>query len=168
VPSALSEAPIIDARCIGDRELIVPIAGAPALEFTSTVTTSPGQVAVRYFGRRVARGSVAIAIGGVTLVDDSNGNAGADLGLYRDGRLRERRGERGRSTGTSGSATFTAAQAVAIAVAGHTESTPISDRQPRLQLRAQPLAGAGAGVGLASITWHSASGTGWWTTAPAA
>lgn len=28
VPSALSEAPIIDARCTGDRELIVPIGGA--------------------------------------------------------------------------------------------------------------------------------------------
>jgi hypothetical protein len=126
VPSALSEAPIIDARCIGDRELIVPIAGAPTLSFTSTVTTSPGQVAVRYFGRGVARGSVAIAIGGVTLVDDSNGALVPTSGYtgsvdYASGAVSV-----ARNTGSSGSATFTAAQAVAIAVAGHSESTPIS------------------------------------------
>jgi hypothetical protein len=126
VPSALSEAPIIDARCVGDRELIVPIAGAPSVSFTSTVTTSPGQVAVRYFGRGVARGSVSVAIGGVTLVDDGNGTLVPTSGYtgsvdYASGAVSV-----ARNTGSSGSATFTAAQAVAISVAGHSESTPIS------------------------------------------
>ncbi|EXI92075.1 MAG: hypothetical protein AW12_00818 [Candidatus Accumulibacter sp. BA-94] len=126
VPSALSEAPIIDARCTGDRELIVPIAGAPALSFVSTVTTTPGQVAVRYFGRAIARGSLQLSIGGVTLVDDGTGALVAQSGFtgsvdYASGAVSV-----ARSTGTSGSATYTAAQAAAIAVAGHTESTPIS------------------------------------------
>lgn len=126
VPSALSEAPIIDARCAGDRELIVPIAGAPTLSFSSTVTTSPGAVAVRYFGRAVARGSVSVAVGGVTLVDDGGGALVAASGYtgtvdYASGAV-----SFSRSTGIGGSVTFTAAQAVAIAVAGHTESTEIS------------------------------------------
>jgi hypothetical protein len=126
VPSALSEAPIIDARCTGDRELILAIAGAPALVFASTVTTSPGQVAVRYFGSAIARGSLSLAIGGVTLIDDGDGTIVPQSGFtgtvdYASGAVSV-----ARSTGTSGSATFTAAQAVAVAVAGHTESTPIS------------------------------------------
>ncbi|HMW55126.1 hypothetical protein [Accumulibacter sp.] len=125
VPSALSEAPIIDARCVGDRELIVPIAGAPPLSFTSTVTTNPGQVAVRYFGRGVARGSVSVTLGGVTLVDDGNGALAATSGYsgaidYASGAVSV-----ARNTGCSGSATFAAAQAAAVAVAGHSESTPI-------------------------------------------
>lgn len=126
VPSALSEAPIIDARCTGDRALIVPIGGAPALSFTSTLTTTPGQVALRYFGRAIARGSLTLAVGGVTLVDDSAGAIVAQSGFtgsvdYSSGVVSV-----SRSTGISDSATYSAAQAVAIAVAGHTESTPIS------------------------------------------
>jgi hypothetical protein len=126
VPSALSEAPIIDARCTGDRELIVPIAGAPPLSFSTTVTTNPGQVAVRYFGGTIARGSLALAIGGVTLIDDAAGAIVPQSGFtgsvdYASGAVSV-----ARSTGISGSATYTAAQAAAIAVAGHTESTPIS------------------------------------------
>jgi hypothetical protein len=148
VPSALSEAPIIDARCIGDRELIVPIAGAPALSFTSTVTTSPGQVAVRYFGVASRAGRWRIAIGGVTLVDDSNGAlvptsgytgsvdyaSGAVSVARNDGQQRQRHLHGGAGGGGRGRRAH--------------ESTPISDRQPRLQLRDQPLAGAGAGLGL--------------------
>jgi hypothetical protein len=126
VPSALSEAPIIDARCVGDRELIVPITGAPGLTFQTTVTTAPGVTAVRYFGRAVARGSVSVAIGGVTLVDDSNGNLVAQSGFtgtvdYGSGAV-----SLAKNVGTSGSATYSAAQAVAIAAAGHTESTLVS------------------------------------------
>ncbi|MER2546462.1 MAG: hypothetical protein ABTS16_24025 [Candidatus Accumulibacter phosphatis] len=126
VPSALSEAPIIDARCVGDRELIVPITGAPGLSFSTTVTTAPGVTATRYFGRAVARGSVSVAIGGVTLVDDSNGNLVAQSGFtgtvdYASGAV-----SLAKNVGTSGSATYSAAQAVAIAAAGHTESTVVS------------------------------------------
>ena len=126
VPSALSEAPIVDARCAGGRDLIMPIAGAPALSFTSSVTTSPGAVAVRYFGRTVARGSVSIVVGGVTLVDDSNGSLVPTSGYtgtvdYASGSV-----SFARSTGIGGSVTFAAAQAVALSVAAHTDSTSIS------------------------------------------
>lgn len=126
VPSALSEAPIIDARCVGDRELIVPIAGAPGLSFSTTVTTAPGVTAVRYFGRAVARGSVSVNIGGVTLVDDAHGNLVAQSGFtgtvdYGSGAV-----SLAKNVGTSGSATYSAAQAVAIAAAAHTESTFVS------------------------------------------
>ncbi|MBO3701050.1 MAG: hypothetical protein J5W83_00715 [Candidatus Accumulibacter sp.] len=126
VPSALSEAPIIDARCTGDRELIVPIGGAPGLSFGTTLTTTPGQVAVRYFGSAIARGSLSVAVAGVTLIDDAAGAIVAQSGFtgsvdYASGSV-----SLARSTGMSGSATYSAAQAVAIAVAGHTDSTPIS------------------------------------------
>jgi hypothetical protein len=126
VPSALSEAPIIDARCVGDRELIVPIAGAPALVMSSSVSTNPGQIAVRYFGRAVARGTVSLDISGVTLVDDSAGALVPTSGYigtvdYAAGAVTF-----SRSTGISGSVALTAAQAAAISVAGHTDSTPIS------------------------------------------
>ncbi|NMQ05294.1 hypothetical protein E4Q08_08420 [Candidatus Accumulibacter phosphatis] len=126
VPSALSEAPIIDARGVGDRELIVPIQNAPYLGFTTTVTTAPGVTATRYFGRAVKRGSVSVAIGGVSLVDDGNGNLVAQSGFtgtvdYASGAV-----SLAKNVGTSGSATYSAAQAVAIAAAGHTESTAVS------------------------------------------
>jgi hypothetical protein len=74
----------------------------------------------------VARGSVSVAIGGVTLVDDSNGNLVAQSGFtgtvdYGSGAV-----SLAKNVGTSGSATYSAAQAVAIAAAGHTESTLVS------------------------------------------
>ena len=126
VPSALSEAPIIDARCAGERTLILPIGGAPALSFVSTVTTAPGQVATRYFGSPVVRGSVSVAIGGVTLVDDGNGALVATSGFagsvdYAAGAV-----SLARSTGTSGASTYSAQQAVEVAVGGHSESTRVA------------------------------------------
>lgn len=126
VPSALSEAPIVDARCASDRETIVPIAGAAALSFTSAFATSPGEVALRYFGSGIARGSLSISIGGSTLTDDSDGNlvaAGNFSGTvdYAAGSVAI-----ARSTGYTGNGTFTASPAVAVAAAGHTASTPIS------------------------------------------
>ena len=126
MPSALSEAPIIDARCVGDRNLIVPIAGAPGLSFSSTVTTSPGVTAVRYFGRAVAMGSVTVNVAGVTLVDDRAGNLVAQSGFT--GSVNDASGavSLARTTGISGTASYAAAQAVAIAAAGHTASTAVS------------------------------------------
>ena len=126
VPSALSEAPIVDARCASDRETIVPIDGAADLSFSSTVTTSAGEVATRYFGSAFARGSVIVTIGGATLVDDSNGNIVAASGWtgtvdYAAGSV-----SIAKSTGHSGSGTFTAHPAAAVASAGHTDSTAIS------------------------------------------
>lgn len=126
VPSALSEAPIIDARCVGNRDLIVPIAGAPALSFSSALSASPGASVVRYFGRAVARGSVGVAIGGITLVDDANGGLVVQSGYsgtvdYGSGAVSV-----ARNTGISGTAVFGAAQAVAVAISGHSDSTPIS------------------------------------------
>lgn len=126
VPSALSEAPIIDARCVGDRNLIVPIAGAPGLAFSSTVTTSPGVTAVRYFGRAVAMGSVTVTIAGVTLVDDSAGNLVAQSGFTGSVNYASGAVSLARSTGISGTASYAGAQAVAIAAAGHTASTAVS------------------------------------------
>ena len=126
VPSALSEAPIVDARCTSDRETIVPIAGASALSFVSTVTTGAGEVATRYFGSTIARGSLSIAIGGATLIDDHNGAivaAGGWTGTvdYVSGSV-----SIAKSTGHNGSGTFTASPAAAVASAGRTASTPIS------------------------------------------
>jgi hypothetical protein len=126
VPSALSEAPIVDARCTSDRETIVPITGAAALNFTSAIDTGPGEVAIRYFGSCIARGSVSISIGGSTLVDDHNGTlvaAGNFTGTvdYSTGSV-----ALARSTGYTGSGTFTASPAVAVAAAGHTASTAIT------------------------------------------
>lgn len=126
VPSALSEAPIVDARCASDRESIVPITGAPALSFTSTVTTGAGEVATRYFGSTIARGSLSISIGGATLIDDSNGSIIAASGWtgtvdYAAGSV-----SIAKSTGHNGSGTFTASPAAAVASAGHTTSTGIS------------------------------------------
>lgn len=126
VPSALSEAPIVDARCASDRESIVEIAGAAHLSFASTVTTDPGEVATRYFGSTIARGSVSISIGGATLVDDWAGNiiaAGGWTGTvdYAAGSV-----SIAKSTAHNGSGTFTAHPAAAVAAAGHTTSTPIS------------------------------------------
>ena len=126
VPSALSEAPIVDARCASDKESIIPIAGAAALIFSSAVNTAAGGVATRYFGSTIARGSVSIAIGGATLIDDSNGNIVSASGWtgtvdYGTGSV-----SIAKSTGFSGSGTFSAAPAAAVASAGHTDSTPIS------------------------------------------
>lgn len=126
VPSALSEAPIVDARCASDRESIVPITGAAALSFASTVTTNPGEVATRYFGSTIARGSLSISIGGATLVDDWNGAivaAGGWTGTvdYATGSV-----SIAKSTAHNGSGTFTASPAAAVASAGHTTSTAIA------------------------------------------
>lgn len=126
LPSALAESPIIDARCAGGRELIVPITGAPALTFSSAVSTAPGEVAVRYFGSAVKRGSVALSVSGVTLVDDSAGNLVTASGFtgsvdYASGSV-----ALARSTGISATVNGTAAHAVALAIAVHTDSTPIT------------------------------------------
>lgn len=126
VPSALSEAPIVDARCTSDRETIVPISGAAPLSFSSTFASGPGEVAIRYFGSGVGRGSVSIDIGGSTLTDDKNGlliPAGGFSGTvdYATGAV-----ALARATGYSGVGTFTAQPAVAVAAAGHTDSTAIS------------------------------------------
>lgn len=126
VPSALSEAPIVDARCTSDRETIIPITGADNLSFTSTVTTGAGEVATRYFGSSIARGSLSISIGGATLIDDNNGAivaAGGWTGTveYATGSVAI-----AKSTSHNGSGTFTASPAAAVAAAGHTASTPIS------------------------------------------
>lgn len=125
VPSALSEAPIVDARCTSDRETIIPITGAAALSFTSTVTTGAGEVATRYFGSGIARGSLSITIGATTLIDDHNGAivaAGGWTGKvdYASGSVAI-----AKSTSYNGSCTFTASPAVAVAAAGHTASTQI-------------------------------------------
>ncbi len=126
VPSALSESPIVDARIAGARDLIVPIAGAPAISFSSALSTAPGAVVTRYFGRGIARGSVSIAIGGVTLTDNANGAITAASGYtgsvdYASGAV-----ALARSTGIGASATYTAAPAAAVAQATHTDATPIS------------------------------------------
>ena len=115
VPSALSEAPIVDARCTSDRETIIPITGAANLSFTSTVTTGAGEVATRYFGSSIARGSLSISIGGATLIDDNNGSIVAASGWtgtvdYATGSVAI-----AKSTGHNGSGTFTASPAAACA-----------------------------------------------------
>ncbi len=125
LPSALSEAPIIDARCIGDRALIVPIYNAPPLTFSSSVSTSPGAIAVRYFDRPLKRGSVTVAVGGVSLFDDANGSLISTSGYsgiidYESGAV-----SISRSTGINGTVIYSAAQAVAISAAGHSDATPI-------------------------------------------
>lgn len=126
VPSALAETPIVDARCAADRTVIVPIAGAAALTFSSALNLTAGVAAVRYFGRAIARGSVSIAIGGVTVVDDSDGNLVVTSGYsgsvdYETGSV-----ALARSSNTSGTATYSAAPACAVAIAGHTDATVIT------------------------------------------
>lgn len=127
VPSALAETPIVDARCASDRTVIVPIAGAAALSFATTLTASAGASAVRYFGRAIARGSVSIVVGGVTVVDDSNGALVVTSGYsgtvdYEAGSV-----SIARTTAMSNlAANFTAAPACAVAIAGHTDATEIT------------------------------------------
>lgn len=125
VPSALSEAPIVDARCTSDRETIVPITGASALSISTSMDTGAGEIATRYFGSGIARGSVSLSAGGATLVDDGNGRIVASGGFtgtvdYASGAV-----SLARATPYNGSVTGTASPAAAIAAAGHTESTPI-------------------------------------------
>lgn len=127
VPSALSEAPIVDARLLSTRDMIVPISGAPALSFGSTLTANPGAVVVRYFGSAIARGSLSIAVAGIALVDDANGALVPSGGFsgsvdYAAGSVAI-----SRSTGMSSlAATYAASHAAVVASAGHSESTPIS------------------------------------------
>lgn len=126
VPSARSEAPIIDARALGDQVLIVPIDGAPPLTFTSTAIANPGAAVQRFFGRAIARGSLAISVAGVTLTDDSNGAIVPTAGFsgtveYATGAV-----SFARATGVNAVASFAAAQASAVATAGHSQSTPIT------------------------------------------
>ena len=126
LPSALSEVPIIDARCAGDRALIVPIVGAPDLIFQSALNTAPGILAVRYFGCAVARGSVKAAVGGITLTEDSAGNLIPTAGYtgsidYESGAV-----SIARSTGIVGTVTWSAAHAAALLQASHTDRTAVS------------------------------------------
>ena len=126
VPSALSEAPIVDARCASDRETIVPISGASALTLSTTMNTAAGELATRYFGSGIARGSLSLSAGGATLVDDGNGLIVATGGFtgtvdYASGAV-----SLSRSTPYNGSVTGTASPAASVAAAGHTDSTPIS------------------------------------------
>ena len=126
VPSALSEAPIVDARCTSDRETIVPITGAAALALSSTLDVAAGEVATRFFGSGFARGSLSLSAGGATLIDDGDGNIVASGGFtgtvdYASGSV-----SLARSTPYTGAVTGTATPAVAIAAAGHTDSTAIS------------------------------------------
>jgi len=126
VPSALAETPIVDARCASDRTVIVPIAGAPALSFISMLTTSAGATTVRYFGQSVGRGSVSISLGGVTVPDDGDGSLVPTSGYtgtvdYEAGSVAI-----AHASGMAISATFAAAPACAVALAGHTDSTEIT------------------------------------------
>jgi hypothetical protein len=126
VPSALAEAPIVDARCTSDRETIVQIDGAPALTLSTSMNTAAGEVATRYFGSGFARGSLSLSAGGATLVDDGNGKivaAGGFTGTvdYASGSV-----SLTRSTPYNGAVTGTAQPAAAIAAAGHTASTAIA------------------------------------------
>lgn len=126
VPSALAEIPIVDARCSSDRTVIVPIAGAVQLSFSSILTTTAGATAVRYFGRPVGRGSVAVTVGGVTVVDDGDGALVTTSGYtgsvdYETGSV-----SIAHTAAMSSSATFTASPACAVAISGHTDSTVIT------------------------------------------
>lgn len=126
LPSALSEAPIIDARCAAGREVIVPIELAPALAFSRSVTTAPGEVAASYFGSGVKPGSVRISVGGITLSDDSAGTLVASSGYtgsvdYASGAV-----ALARSTGIGGVVSGTADHAVAVVMASHTAGTAIT------------------------------------------
>lgn len=126
LPSALSEVPIIDARCAGDRDLILPIVGATAMAFSSTVVTTPGEVATRYFGTSVARGSVQVTVAGVTLSDDSAGNLIPTAGFSGSVNYETGAVSIARSTGINGQVSGTAAHAVALSLAAHTATTPIT------------------------------------------
>lgn len=127
VPSALSETPITDARCAGDRSVIVPIAGADPITYESHVAGAAGASITRYFGSAIARGAVSIAGAGlVTVTDDSNGalvQSGLTVGSvdYSVGSvtwvLR---------AAVNVDATFTAAPAAAVELAGHTDRTAIT------------------------------------------
>ena len=126
VPSALSEAPIVDARCVSDRETIAPIAGAAALALSTSINTTAGEVATRYFGSGIARGSLSLVAGGATLVDDGNGllvAAGGWTGTvdYASGSV-----SISRSTPYNGAVSGSAQPAASAASAGHTASTPIA------------------------------------------
>lgn len=126
VPSALSEAPIVDARCASDRETIVPISGAAALSISTSMNTAAGEIATRYFGSGIARGSVSLSAGGATLVDDGNGLIVASGGFtgtvdYASGAV-----SLARATPYNGSVTGTASPAASVSAAGHTASTEIS------------------------------------------
>jgi hypothetical protein len=126
VPSALAETPITDARCASSRSVIVPIEGAGNIGFTSAINVAAGVTAVRYFGSAFARGTLAIAVGGVDLTDDGSGNIVATSGFsgsvdYEAGSI-----ALARSTGISSAVVFSAAPAVAISAPGHTDSTSIT------------------------------------------
>jgi hypothetical protein len=126
VPSALAETPIIDARCTGDRTLLVPITGAAPLSFESALSTNPGQPSTRYFGRAFARTSLVIAVDGIELVDDGAGGIVPNAGFsgtvdYAVGSV-----TLAHSAGINSTIACTATLAAAVAVAGHTDRTPIS------------------------------------------
>lgn len=80
VPSALSETPIVDARCTGDRSLVVAIAGASATSFSVAINVALGVASVLYVGHPVARGTLSMTGAGVTLTDDGNGGLVATSG----------------------------------------------------------------------------------------
>lgn len=126
VPSALAETPVIDARCTGDRTLLVPITGAAALSFSSVLSANAGQPVTRYFGRAFARASLTVAVDGVDLVDDGAGGIVPNAGFsgtvdYATGSV-----TLAHTAGIVTTAVYTATLAAAVAVAGHTDRTPIS------------------------------------------
>ena len=126
IPSALAEAPIVDARCVNSIEAVIPINGAARLSFGAALATAPGQLVTRYFGSGIARGSISVVLGGVTLTDDSNGALVATGGFtgsvdYANGAV-----SLAKSTGYTGNATYSAAPAASVAMAGHSDAIAIS------------------------------------------
>lgn len=127
VPSALAETPIIDARCTSDRVVIVPIAGAASITFTRSLTAAAGVGVVIYFGQAIARGSLSVALAGITLVDDGNGSIVPNTGFTGEVDYEVGVAIIARATGLAGvQASFSAAPACAVATAGHSTSTSIT------------------------------------------
>ena len=160
VPSALAETPIIDARCASDRMAIVPITGGAALTFSTTLTSAAGASAVRYFGRAIGRGSVAIVLGGVTVVDDGDGALVDTSGYsgsvdYEAGSVAIAR----TSAMSALPATFSAAPACAISIAGHTDATAITINNRRYShvkaLQPVPAPGSVIVSYMAQGKWYS-------------
>lgn len=126
VPSALTESPITDARCASDRSVIVPIDGGAALTFSTVISGGAGVSVTRYFGSAVARGSVSLSGAVPEITDDSNGNL--ILGASVCGSVDYAAGMATLVLPSfiSGSVTFSAAPAVSISAAGHTDSIAVS------------------------------------------
>ena len=165
VPSARAETPVADAK----PGMITPNVAATGAAFSIAVplTLAAGGMVVRYFGHAVARGSVEISFGGVTLLDAGDGRLPASGGYagtvdYSTGTVTLSAA----LTGFSGTATFTARPAAVVNGTTYSAVSPIPAQSRAFNhirtLRPSPASGTVSVDYLALGKWYrlSCDGTG--------